>query len=243
MPSEHFLPFFKALTATSNPVTFIQIGANDGIWNDPIEPFIRSGNWRGILVEPIPHIFARLQARYAYRTDLVLENCAIADADGERTFYSVHELEGVENQYASAVSSFSLAHVLRHTGQIPNLTKRIQVIHVPCLTLRTLLAKHGIAQLDALVMDAEGFDGAIVQNIPFDVLHPALIFYEHKHLNTDTRAACRNLLTQHDYQLLERHSNTLAFLKQLCVEHSAFAHAWAHAQPINTAAEKISRVQ
>ena len=233
MPSEHFLPFFDALTATFTPVTFIQIGANDGIWNDPIEQFIRSGNWRGILVEPVPYIFARLQTRYTNRSDLILENCAIADADGERTFYSVHELEGDEQQNASAIGSFSLAHVLRHIGQIPNLTKRIQVIQVPCLTLRTLLAKHGIAQLDALVMDAEGFDGALVQNIPFDVLRPALIFYEHKHLNTDTRAACRTLLAQHDYQLLERHSNTLAFLKSLGVEHSAFTNAWALAQAVN----------
>lgn len=235
MPSEHFNPFFDALTATFKPVTFLQIGANDGAWNDPIEPYVRSGAWRGVLVEPVPYIFARLQTRYANRADLILENCAVTDADGEQTFYSVRELEGDPGQFASVIGSFSLVHVLKNLGRVPNLAKRIQVIQVPCVTLRTLCAKHHLTELNALVIDAEGYDGVIVQDIPFDSMPPTLIFYEHLHLKPDVRDQCRALLTHHNYCLFERHANTLAFLKEMCVEHAAFADAWEHSQPFNLA--------
>lgn len=233
MPSEHFVPFFDALDSALPRVTFVQIGANDGVWNDPIEPYLRGEKWRGVLVEPVPYVFARLKARYGSRQNFILENCAIAESDGTRTFYSVREWEGDEASHASAIGSFSLVHVLKHAANVPDFTKRIQLTQVPCLTLRTLFAKHHITQLDALVMDAEGYDGAIVQNIPFDIVRPAVIFFEHKHLDSATREQCRTLLTQHDYLLFERHSNTLAFLNQLRSQHVAFATAWENAQSLN----------
>jgi hypothetical protein len=46
---------------------FIQIGANDGISNDPIREFvIRNSNWRGVFVEPLPEFFSRCRYNYSY---------------------------------------------------------------------------------------------------------------------------------------------------------------------------------
>lgn len=47
-------------------VNFIQIGANDGLRNDPVREFIIRDRWQGILVEPLPAVFAMLQHNYAY---------------------------------------------------------------------------------------------------------------------------------------------------------------------------------
>ncbi len=234
MPSAHFAPLLETLTNVLGNVTFVQVGANDGVRNDPIEPFVRAGNWHGILIEPVPYLFARLQARYAGRADLIFENCAIADADGERTFYSVRELTEDEPGDAWGIGSFSLAHVLKHAGMIPNLGKRIQVLKVPCLTLRTLFTCHAVAQLDALITDAEGFDGAILQSIPFDLVQPALILFEHQHLKAEARAACRAHLVAHGYELLERHSNSLALSKTALAKYSKLANAWAGARAAAT---------
>jgi hypothetical protein len=44
--------FLKLLS--KDKVRFIQIGANDGIKNDPVHAFIKKYYWTGILVEPIP---------------------------------------------------------------------------------------------------------------------------------------------------------------------------------------------
>ena len=40
---------------------FIEIGAHDGIYVDPIHRFIVKHKWKGILVEPIPYLFELLK--------------------------------------------------------------------------------------------------------------------------------------------------------------------------------------
>ncbi|MCD6051977.1 MAG: methyltransferase FkbM family, partial [Verrucomicrobia bacterium] len=47
--------------------TFVQIGANDGISNDPIREFIVDNEqWRGAFVEPMPYLLE--QCRHNYRS-------------------------------------------------------------------------------------------------------------------------------------------------------------------------------
>ena len=45
-------------------LTFLQIGAFDGRQNDPLYQFITRYHWRGVLVEPMPDAFAKLQEAY-----------------------------------------------------------------------------------------------------------------------------------------------------------------------------------
>src|SRR5262249_41430054 len=42
-------------------VAFLQIGAFDGRQGDPLYQFITRHHWRGVLVEPMPDAFAKLQ--------------------------------------------------------------------------------------------------------------------------------------------------------------------------------------
>src|SRR6185369_11776812 len=44
--------------------TFVQIGACDGLSEDPVHDFIRKGVFQALLVEPIPENFARLRESY-----------------------------------------------------------------------------------------------------------------------------------------------------------------------------------
>jgi hypothetical protein len=61
---------------------FVQIGAHDGKEADPIHDFVRQRHWKGLLVEPQPEAFARLQTHYRDCPGLTFENAAITP-DGE----------------------------------------------------------------------------------------------------------------------------------------------------------------
>ena len=37
-------------------VRFVQIGANDGLHNDPVREFIVRDRWEGVLIEPLPEV-------------------------------------------------------------------------------------------------------------------------------------------------------------------------------------------
>ncbi len=81
------------LSKLKETVTFIQVGSNDGKSGDPLNKFINSYNWEGIVIEPIPFLFEKLKKNYRNKiSNLNFLNITIS-ADGEvfKKFYSIDE--------------------------------------------------------------------------------------------------------------------------------------------------------
>ncbi len=56
------LPFLlKEQLSRSEPFFFIQVGANDGVLDDPIRALILEYRLAGLLIEPLPDIFEKLK--------------------------------------------------------------------------------------------------------------------------------------------------------------------------------------
>src|SRR5215207_8561123 len=65
MPFDVFeLALLKAISDETQDFYFVQIGANDGVMNDSLNPQIRKYGFRGCLVEPMPDVFNILQHNY-----------------------------------------------------------------------------------------------------------------------------------------------------------------------------------
>ncbi|WP_332912088.1 FkbM family methyltransferase [Algoriphagus boritolerans] len=70
--------------------TVIQIGANDGISNDPIHKFIKRDNWKGVLLEPQNFVFTEFtQKIYSKNTGITVLNAAIGPEDGTLPMYKI----------------------------------------------------------------------------------------------------------------------------------------------------------
>ena len=95
--------FDRFSEAHGRRVTFLQVGASDGLRWDPIRSFIVRDAWDGILVEPLPSVFDLLQSNYGYvkKSKLVFVNAAISSSSAETlpfwtfddTFLSKQSLE------------------------------------------------------------------------------------------------------------------------------------------------------
>jgi hypothetical protein len=70
---------------------FVQVGAFDGITNDPINRMVTRYDWAGVLVEPQPAAFERLTTTYAEHPKLQLRNVAVGDRDGTVALYYVRD--------------------------------------------------------------------------------------------------------------------------------------------------------
>src|SRR5271156_6703918 len=69
-------------------ISFVQVGANDGVFGDPLRSYITKYPWRGVLVEPQPDVFDRLVRNYEpYADRLILENLAISSDRSELVLY------------------------------------------------------------------------------------------------------------------------------------------------------------
>jgi FkbM family methyltransferase len=203
---------------------FIEIGANDGVQYDHLRPFILSLPWRGVMVEPVPWVFARLRHNYRGRDGVSFENAAIADVDGRVPFYYVAPASDREQEdrpiWSDAIGSLSRGEVEKTIAaaryfaargcavHIPRIEARIERTEVPGLTFESLCRKHAISELDLLVIDAEGYDYEIIKGIDFQRHRPRLLIYESNHFSPEEREECGAYLEGLGYELMYERFDT-----------------------------------
>ena len=205
----------------ADDLTFVQVGANDGVQNDPLHPFLERSDPRGILIEPQTIPFRRLQARYGQRERLTLLQAAIDRKAGSRILYRCREglIGGAAAGFLSGLASFDRNQVakayLRHARRLGLACPPEQAIvgeAVATLTLDGVLRDFGFDRCDLLVIDTEGHDYEIIQSVDFSRIRPTVLIYEHSHLDRADRLACWHLLQANGYRCAANWSNTLALL-------------------------------
>lgn len=191
---------------------FVEVGANDGVQHDHLHPIIVSHRWSGIMVEPVPFVFERLQRNYAGIDRVILENAAIADHDGILPFYHLErapepELGSLPRWY-DGIGSFSREAVLSHRIEIPDIAQRVVRTNVRCLTFDSLLRSHAVERVDLVVIDTEGYDWEVVRHIDLAAAAPDLLIYEHFHLSPEDRVACGRHVASFGYDIKEEGFDT-----------------------------------
>ncbi len=198
---------------------FIQVGAYDGLTNDPLHARVRHYRWRGVLLEPQTGPFRALQENYRGQDQLIFLNAAVSDRDGQAPLYVVPQEEG-QPAWSQQIASFRPEVVLRHDDAglavpvprgIRNLADKMEPQLVDTMTFGSLLERFDIKRIDLLQIDAEGYDGELLRLFDFDRLQPSMIRYEHMHLSKKEQGACLDLLLDLGYLFTVGVSDTLAY--------------------------------
>lgn len=90
----------------------VQIGSNDGMSEDPIHDSLKSHKqWRGLLVEPVPHVFEKLKLNYGTDHRFTFRNVAVSRSTEPSEFYWIDPeiINKIPNSpdYVDKLSSFS----------------------------------------------------------------------------------------------------------------------------------------
>ncbi|HEX2234337.1 MAG TPA: FkbM family methyltransferase [Thermoleophilaceae bacterium] len=191
---------------------FVEIGSNDGEQHDHLRPFILTRGWRGIMVEPVPYVFARLRRNYAGVPGVILENVAVADRDGQVPFYYLADASEEERltlpDWYDGIGSLDRDFLVGHEGKIADIESRIVCEPVTALTFDSLCEKHGVTAVDLIVIDTEGYDWEILRRFDFERWHPELLVYEHFHLSPADRADAAARLREAGYDTMEEGFDT-----------------------------------
>jgi FkbM family methyltransferase len=208
----------------ADDLTFIQVGANDGILNDLLCPFLDRSDPKGVLIEPQAMPFRSLQARYGRRDRLILLQAAIDRRAGRRTLYRCREdlAVGEAGAFLSGLASFDRSKVVAgyaayagRLGLSEHPDRAVVGEVVATLTLHDVLDDHGLDRCDLLLIDTEGHDFEIIRTTDFSRIRPLVLIYEHKHLRQADRVACWRLLQANGYRCAAGWSDTLAILDGL----------------------------
>jgi FkbM family methyltransferase len=196
------IPVFKlaveALMARrGDGLHFVQVGANDGVFSDPLRPYVLSRGWHGVLVEPQPLVFERLKANYAACADrLHFENLAISTQPSLTLYMPPLAADGRSMVYAESVVSTNARVIAQQIGIRED---QLRQVVVPAMTLDALFAKHGIEELDLLQIDAEGYDWQVLQTLNLATTAPMLIQLETGHMTRPDLSAMAGRLQDCGY--------------------------------------------
>jgi FkbM family methyltransferase len=179
-----------------NPrMTFLQIGAFDGVGEDDLRELVAAHNLRGVLVEPQPEAFARLQHTYRNQPQVTLLQAAIAETEGTRDLFC-------HRTHASMAASFDRNHLKKHGISDHDIVPQ----PVPCHTVASALRVAGLDDVDMIQIDAEGYDWPIMRSIDFTRIRPRILRFEYRHMSDGDADECISHLARHGYRfILESH--------------------------------------
>jgi len=218
---DDFTSMFSVMTGN---ITVVQIGANDGINNDPIHKFIKRDRWQGVLLEPQKYVFEKyLKPLYSRTKGIMVLNAALDYTDG---FKPIYKISVSNSRWATGLTSFNreILEEAVKSGYIdreankegsPLPEERNEYIaeeSVECISTQTLLRRAGIKKTNWLQIDTEGFDFEIIKIFNIAVNKPTVIVYENLHLSPSTRDECISYLSLNGYTSQDYGANTLAML-------------------------------
>jgi FkbM family methyltransferase len=210
---------------------FVQIGANDGQQRDPLQRNVARRAWSGVMVEPVPYVFERLEAKYSGHPRVRLANVAIADSDGTRPLFYLPQSDddGLPTWY-DALASFRQDVLLSHVTVIPDVADRMATLEVPCWTFETLCQNMDLGRIDVIQIDTEGYDFEVIKLVDLQRHVPLLVMYESLHLSAADRAACTSLLEAHGYQSLCDGMDTVCLRTALFEQSPRLRRLWRRLQ-------------
>jgi FkbM family methyltransferase len=188
----------------------VQIGAHDGVrMDDPVRPAVERYQIGALLVEPLPDLFEALKHNYASHPQVRFAKCAVGTANGTQTFYRIRADAPLPKD-AQGLASFDRRNLTTERQGVPGLDAHIESIEVDTVTLPDLLERFAVPRVDALVVDAEGFDATIV-NAALDAgLRPELLLYESVHLSRPQQNDLLKRLIAAGYRFVEVGLDTYA---------------------------------
>ena len=191
--------------------TFVQIGAYDGQTSDPVNEYVLTGKMNCLLVEPIETSFHKLRKFYDGTPNIHLIQAAIGHSNGSTIMFKVRQTSQNYSIPRGGLASFEKAHLLRHGIK----EEDIETVNVPCLTLKSLLAKFHLTEIDIMQIDTEGFDAEIVKMALAMDKTPDCINFENSNLSLENKTEIYDLLTKGGYVHSSDTFNTMALHHRL----------------------------
>ena len=142
------------LLPTDWPRVLVEVGANDGVTFSNSRNYLLAG-WKGVLIEPHPRNFERLQANAA-KTDACLYNCAASDSEGEAQLFEDTSSNDLNLMATLVTVDNSWYQATRSTSSVKVTLRRLD----------SILAEAGVQQdFTLLSTDTEGYDASVLRGL------------------------------------------------------------------------------
>ena len=139
-----------------------------------------------LLVEPVPHNVVEIKKNLNNLEGITIEQVALSDKNETRNFYfvkntSIHKLK---KHWSSGIGSFNKQHLLDHKSKRFKIEEEdIDKISIEAIRFKDLVDKYKINQIDKLLVDVEGSEFIILNDIDLNSIKIKKIIFEYKHFD------------------------------------------------------------
>jgi FkbM family methyltransferase len=195
--------------------TIVQIGANDGMQDDPIQLLIKKYSPKAHLVEPVKELYKTLTTSYTDCPNVTCHNFAISDIDGEKKMITVDYDDSlplwckglstfdISRNFLSGFGGYKLLEDLRKTEIFKKVKKAQKEISVQTKTLDTFFLENKIETIDVFITDTEGHDFIIFNQLDLTKYFPKLIMMETHTLGNEDKISINKKLLDNGYTILQ----------------------------------------
>lgn len=179
----------KARFGGGRPFQMVNVGACDGLLFDDVTPWLhRIPRASAVLVEPIPYNQKRLRANYPDTERFVIEPVAVTKVKGTisvKTFDATAIENGVLPLEFIGCSSTTDTNLMsgknawgEEDANFSKFAPYLKDIEVPSEPLQGVLDRNGIEHIDAFLVDCEGADWVVFEQLDLDRYRPGMIKVE-----------------------------------------------------------------
>jgi FkbM family methyltransferase len=153
-------------------VFVLQVGAGTGETGLSLLPRFRDEGWSGLLVEPHPGHFARLEEVHATSDRVAVLNLGISDVAANLTLYSLTPDADARNRRGP----LGRASLIRDRIAPPG-TADAEVVatEVPFLRMDTVLRELGVDGAQLVAVNAGGHEAQVLRGFDLAALNPSLV--------------------------------------------------------------------
>lgn len=171
------MPFFDILLNAvharhSGRVFAVEVGAGDGEGPDTLLPWYRDDRWSGLLIEPHPRAFARLDALHATSDRVAVLNLGISDVAANAL---LHSLTAEAAQRPDAPHRGRASLIRDRIATVGITPADIESVEVPFLRLDLVLDELGITSVQVLKVNAGGHEAQVLASLDLAALSASLV--------------------------------------------------------------------
>jgi len=189
--------FLHSLFSSEKKLNVIQIGACDGIQNDPLYRYLRNNKGNILLIESVPYYCELLKNLYKNENNIKICNAHISNDFSEKKFFYIDPViaddmhgNGPKNNWAHGQGSTSKDTVIywiyknsfrgeEYRKNINKYIESIEEIIVKSCTLSSVIDEYNFPdEIDLLLLDVQGHEYSILKNINQLKKYPRFIVYE-----------------------------------------------------------------
>lgn len=183
-------------------VFVLQVGAGAGDGSLPLLPRFQNEGWSGLLIEPQPQNFAKLDALHQDSERVAILNLGISDVSANLTLYSLTPEAEARNRRAPRGRASLIRDRIAREGIAD---EDVIATEVPVLSLDTVLEELGIDAAQLIAINAGGHEAQVLRGFDLAALDPSLVFV-HTSPGTAVEAAAIAALTAagfHQFQVAD----------------------------------------